>query len=148
MDRTTWIIRTPIYFSCSSSERWEKLEDLYVDPDYRAGGIGKAFFAELGKIAQEKVRIFCLCEHSQLTLSRHKIKNCGRLDWNVRKVRDCRIAVYQSYICVVFQWNKPAIGFYETNLGAKMRSEWVGMRLEEDGIDNLKTLVRDGHRGQ
>jgi len=81
-----------------------KLEDLYVDPKARAGGIGKALFAELGKIAQEK--------------------NCARLDWNVLK------------------WNEPSIGFYEKSLGAKMMSDWVGMRLEEDGIQNLKKFSR------
>lgn len=32
-----------------------KLEDLYVKPEFRAGGVGKAFFGHLGKIAQEKV---------------------------------------------------------------------------------------------
>jgi len=80
------------------------LEDLYVDPNYRAGGIGKALFAELGNIAQAK--------------------NCARLDWNVLK------------------WNEPSIGFYEKSLGAKMMSEWVGMRLEEEGIENLKRFAR------
>jgi len=79
------------------------LEDLYVDPQHRAHGIGKAFFAELGKIAQEK--------------------DCARLDWAVLK------------------WNKPSIDFYERSLGAKPMSEWVGMRLEEEGIDNLKKFV-------
>ncbi|KAF8629743.1 hypothetical protein AX15_003301 [Amanita polypyramis BW_CC] len=31
------------------------LEDLYVKPEFRANGIGKAIFGHLGKIAQEKV---------------------------------------------------------------------------------------------
>jgi hypothetical protein len=35
------------------------------------------------------------------------------------------------------QWNKPSIDFYELSLGAKPMSEWLGMRLEEEGIDNL-----------
>lgn len=38
-----------------------KLEDLYVKPEHRAHGIGKAFFGALGKIAQEKVG---MCPHS------------------------------------------------------------------------------------
>ena len=32
-----------------------KLEDLYVKPEHRKKGAGKAFFRELGKIAREKV---------------------------------------------------------------------------------------------
>ncbi|RDB30128.1 Diamine acetyltransferase 2 [Hypsizygus marmoreus] len=82
------------------------LEDLYVKEAYRANGIGKALFVELGKVAQAK--------------------NCARLDWNVLK------------------WNKPSIDFYEKSLGAKAMSEWVGMRLEEDGIENLKRFVPGG----
>lgn len=33
-----------------------QLEDLYVDPSYRGTGVGKALFAELGKVAEEKVK--------------------------------------------------------------------------------------------
>ncbi|KAJ3484823.1 hypothetical protein NLI96_g5377 [Meripilus lineatus] len=40
---STWTGRPGIY-----------LEDLYVNPDFRGSGIGKAFFAELSKIAEEK----------------------------------------------------------------------------------------------
>lgn len=82
------------------------LEDLYVKPEHRARGIGKAFFAELGKIAQEK--------------------NCPRIDWSVLK------------------WNKPSIDFYELSLGAEPMSEWMGMRLEEEGIDNLRKFAPGG----
>lgn len=39
------------------------------------------------------------------------------------------------------QWNKPAIDFYEKTLRATMMSEWVGMRLVEDGIEDLKGLA-------
>jgi hypothetical protein len=38
------------------------------------------------------------------------------------------------------QWNKPSIDFYEKKLGAKMMEEWVGMRLEGDGIRKLGSL--------
>ena len=34
-----------------------KLEDLFVKPETRGMGVGKAFFAELAKIAEAKVRI-------------------------------------------------------------------------------------------
>ncbi|PFH49344.1 hypothetical protein AMATHDRAFT_81361, partial [Amanita thiersii Skay4041] len=79
------------------------LEDLYVKPEYRAHGIGKAFFGYLGKVAQEK--------------------ECGRMDWSVLK------------------WNQPSIDFYEKRLGAVAMSEWMGMRLEQRGIDALASFL-------
>ncbi|KAJ3764080.1 acyl-CoA N-acyltransferase [Lentinula raphanica] len=89
---STWTGRPGLY-----------LEDLYVAPEYRKLGIGKAFFGELGKIAKEK--------------------GCARMDWSVLK------------------WNQPSIDFYEKKLGAKAMSEWMAMRLEEDGIDSLQKLL-------
>ncbi|CAD6576287.1 MAG: hypothetical protein TREMPRED_001644 [Tremellales sp. Tagirdzhanova-0007] len=41
------------------------LEDLYVSPEYRAKGLGKRFFGELGTIAKER--------------------GCGRVEWRVLK---------------------------------------------------------------
>jgi GNAT superfamily N-acetyltransferase len=35
----------------------KQVEDLFVKPEYRRKGIGKSFFAQLGRIAQEKVRM-------------------------------------------------------------------------------------------
>jgi len=49
--------------------------------------------------------------------------DCARLDWAVLK------------------WNQPSINFYEKTLGASALSEWVGMRLEEGGIEGLKKFV-------
>ncbi|KAF7983476.1 hypothetical protein HWV62_21776 [Athelia sp. TMB] len=71
---STWTGRPGLY-----------LEDLYVSPDQRGKGLGKALFAELGKVAQEK--------------------------------------------------------FYEKTLSAAAMSEWLGMRLEEDGIEALKKFA-------
>ncbi|KAH9478666.1 Thialysine N-epsilon-acetyltransferase [Psilocybe cubensis] len=68
------------------------LEDLYVKPEHRSLGVGKAFFGQLGKIAQEK-------------------------------------------------WNQPSIDFYEKRLGATPMSEWMGMRLEGQGIKNLNQFL-------
>lgn len=42
----------------------------------------------------------------------------GRLEWSVLK------------------WNEPSIKFYEA-IGAKMMSEWVGMRVEGDALIKL-----------
>ncbi|KAH7886946.1 acyl-CoA N-acyltransferase [Phlebopus sp. FC_14] len=89
---STWTGRPGLY-----------LEDLFVIPMARNNGIGKAFFAELGKIAREK--------------------NCARLDWSVLK------------------WNEPSIAFYEKVLGAKSLDVWMGMRLEERGIENLQKFA-------
>ncbi|KAJ3540857.1 hypothetical protein NM688_g6165 [Phlebia brevispora] len=79
------------------------LEDLFVKPETRGMGVGKAFFVELAKVAEEK--------------------DCGRLDWSVLK------------------WNQPSIDFYEKSLGASAMSEWMGMRLEGEGISNLKKFA-------
>ena len=42
------------------------------------------------------------------------------------------------------QWNQPSIDFYEKRLGAKAMSEWMGMRLDEQGIDALKQFLPNG----
>ncbi|KAF9234274.1 acyl-CoA N-acyltransferase [Melanogaster broomeanus] len=89
---STWTGRPGLY-----------LEDLFVKPEARNMGIGKALFAELGKIAQER--------------------NCGRLDWSV------------------LTWNEPSIAFYENVLSAKRMDGWMGMRLTEEGIENLKKFA-------
>lgn len=46
----------------------------------------------------------------------------GRLEWSVLK------------------WNEPSIQFYES-IGAKMMSEWVGMRVDGDGLTKLAGLL-------
>ena len=46
----------------------------------------------------------------------------GRLEWSVLK------------------WNEPSIKFYES-IGANMMSEWVGMRVDGDGLNKLATLL-------
>ncbi|KAK0622054.1 acyl-CoA N-acyltransferase [Bombardia bombarda] len=46
----------------------------------------------------------------------------GRLEWNVLK------------------WNEPSIRFYES-IGATMMSEWVGMRVDGDGLTKLAGLL-------
>ncbi|PPQ80549.1 hypothetical protein CVT25_001583 [Psilocybe cyanescens] len=87
------------------------LEDLYVKPEHRSLGVGKAFFGQLGKIAQEK---------------RHK------------PVSSSDILSFDPWQP---QWNQPSIDFYEKRLGAKPMSEWMGMRLEGEGIKNLNQFL-------
>jgi len=50
----------------------------------------------------------------------------GRLEWSVLK------------------WNEPSIRFYE-DIGAKMMSEWVGMRVDGDGLVKLAGLLDDAN---
>lgn len=48
----------------------------------------------------------------------------GRLEWNVLK------------------WNEPSIKFYESEaIGAQMMSEWVGMRVDGEGLPKLAKLL-------
>jgi GNAT superfamily N-acetyltransferase len=76
---STWTGRPGIY-----------LEDLYVAPELRGHGYGRALLAELARICVER--------------------GYGRLEWSV------------------LDWNKPAIGFYES-LGAVAMDEWTVHRL-------------------
>ena len=46
----------------------------------------------------------------------------GRLEWSVLK------------------WNEPSIRFYES-IGARMMSEWVGMRVDGEGLTKLAGLL-------
>lgn len=43
----------------------------------------------------------------------------GRLEWSVLK------------------WNKPSIDFYEKVVGAKAMTEWMGMRVDGEGLVKL-----------
>jgi GNAT superfamily N-acetyltransferase len=76
------------------------LEDLFVDPDVRGHGHGKALLTELARIADER--------------------GYERVEW------------------AVLNWNKPAIGFYES-LGARPQDEWTVYRLTDEALTNLAT---------
>ena len=52
------------------------LEDLFVDPEHRGKGFGKALLAHLAKLAQER--------------------NCGRLEWAVLNWNQPSIEFYES----------------------------------------------------
>ncbi|KAF4125481.1 Ribosomal protein S18 acetylase RimI [Geosmithia morbida] len=40
----------------------------------------------------------------------------------------------------VLKWNEPSIKFYQS-IGAKAMDEWVGMRVDNDGLDRLAHLL-------
>jgi len=52
-----------------------QLEDLFVKPEHRSCGVGKAMFSELGKIAEDK--------------------GCARMDWVVLKWNQPSIDFYR-----------------------------------------------------
>ncbi len=74
------------------------LEDLYVTPDMRGRGAGKALLAELASICVRR--------------------GYSRLEW------------------WVFDWNSPAIGFFES-LGAVAMPEWTTHRLAGPQLADL-----------
>ncbi len=74
------------------------LEDLFVKPEMRGKGIGKALLAELARIAMAE--------------------NCYGVKWEV------------------LDWNQPAIDFYEP-LGAKLRKEWITVKLMGEELKKL-----------
>jgi GNAT superfamily N-acetyltransferase len=84
---STWTGRHGIY-----------LEDLYVSPELRGHGYGRALLAELARICVER--------------------GYGRLEWSV------------------LDWNKPAIGFYES-LGAVAMDEWTVHRMTGPALSAL-----------
>lgn len=40
----------------------------------------------------------------------------------------------------VLKWNEPSIKFYES-IGAQAMNEWVGMRVDNDGLTKLASLL-------
>lgn len=84
---STWQGRAGIY-----------LEDIFVRPEFRGKGIGKAL---LTKVAATAVS-----------------EGLPRFDWSV------------------LDWNQPSIDFYH-QVGAVMKSEWVGMRVTGEALTKL-----------
>jgi GNAT superfamily N-acetyltransferase len=84
---STWAGRAGIY-----------LEDLFVRPEYRGKGIGKALLTKVAAIAVSE--------------------GCARYEWSV------------------LDWNQPSIDFYH-QMGAVMKSEWLGMRVSGEALANL-----------
>ena len=63
------------------------LEDLYVKPDWRGKGIGKALLSRVARIARER--------------------DCGRLEWEVLDWNEPSIAFYRSLGAVPMdEWTK------------------------------------------
>jgi hypothetical protein len=43
-------------------------------------------------------------------------------------------------VLTVAKWNQPSIDIYEKRLHAKAQDEWLGMRLDEEGIESLRKM--------
>lgn len=89
----------PIYSTWQGGSLY--LEDLFVKPEFRGRGIGKALLARVARMAADR--------------------GCARLQW------------------AVLDWNQPAIDFYHS-IGAKMMSEWRGMRVTGRDIEALAAM--------
>jgi GNAT superfamily N-acetyltransferase len=74
------------------------LDDLFVYPEHRGKGIGKALLLHVARIAAAQ--------------------NCGRYEW------------------LVLDWNTPAIEFYES-LGGKRMKQWLPVRVEGEALQEL-----------
>jgi GNAT superfamily N-acetyltransferase len=74
------------------------LDDLFVYPEHRGKGIGKALLLHVARIAASQ--------------------NCGRYEW------------------LVLDWNTPAIEFYES-LGGKRMKQWLPIRVEGQALQEL-----------
>ncbi|KAK7047350.1 Peroxygenase 1 [Paramarasmius palmivorus] len=120
---STWTGRPGLY-----------LEDLYVSPECRNLGIGKALFGELGKVAKEKLSLLLKAEDLFFGFRKpyYLVTTFPCTDWPIE---------LRSVGLVCLKWNQPSIDFYEKKLGATPMSEWMGMRLEEEGIDKLSSFV-------
>ena len=108
-----------------------------MKPETRNKGIGKALFAELAKVAQDKV-VYLL----PLLLP------CGSTTFFPGRIADVLIGPCSRWVHVPemttlgnsfrnWQWNEPSIAFYEKVLSAKRMDGWMGMRLTDEGIQNL-----------
>jgi len=84
---STWEGRAGIY-----------LEDLFVRPEFRGKGVGKALLTKVAAIAVAD--------------------GCARFEWSV------------------LDWNQPSIDFYR-QMGAVMKSEWLGMRVIGEALTRL-----------
>lgn len=63
------------------------------------------------------------------------------MDWSVLKARSIITTKFACVLTLLDQWNQPSIDFYEKVLGASAMHEWMGMRLEGQGISNLKKFA-------
>ena len=88
------------------------LEDLFILPEKRGLGYGKALLKYLARLAVER---HCGRKKlAQITLER----GCGRMEWS----------------CL--DWNKPSIDFY-LSLGAAAMDEWTTYRLTGAKLEEM-----------
>jgi len=85
-------------FSTFLCRRGLYLEDVFVVPEARGRGIGKALLRHCARVALER--------------------GCGRFEWTV------------------LDWNRPAIGFYES-LGAQLLPDWRVCRMTGETLERF-----------
>jgi len=95
------------------------LEDLFVMPEYRGKGIGKALLGALALFVMPDYRGKGIGKALLGALARLALeRDCGRLEWSV------------------LDWNEPAIAFYQ-RIGATVLPEWRICRVTGAAIAPL-----------
>jgi GNAT superfamily N-acetyltransferase len=95
-------------FATMVGKRCLWLDDLFVIPEQRGRGIGKALMAHMAAVAV--------------------VNRCARFEW------------------MVLDWNRPAIGFYQS-LGAELLTDWRLCRIDGEQLIRLANAGdRAGHQ--
>jgi GNAT superfamily N-acetyltransferase len=97
---STWLCRPGLW-----------LEDLYVSPHQRRGGVGRALLAHIARIAVGRA---LLAHIARIAVGR----GYGRVEWSA------------------LHWNVPALDFYEAQ-GAEVLHEWRMRRLEGEALSRV-----------
>lgn len=92
------------------------LEDLFVHPAARSGGIGRALLLRLAAIAAAR--------------------GCGRFEWLGPRRRT-------GWVATVLDWNERAHSFYRS-LGARLLPEWRVCRLDGEALATLADAGGEG----
>ena len=110
--------------------------------EHRNKGIGKAIFKELAVVAQEKVKhLTSLWNHVTHVF-------VGLCSYGLVGAQGKEAATHTYADLILAKWNQPSIDFYEKYLHAQPQDEWLGMRLEIEGIENLRNITTTEERSK